>query len=420
MRIIYVLSFTLLISVAGTAQDRCGSAGYLNKVMLSDPAVRENIRQVDRFTTARLRNQPVFESSANQPDAVRPITIPVVVHVLYHNQQENISEDQIRSQIEVLNADFSKTNSDFSRVPPVFAALAADAGIRFEFAKSDPDGRPTNGIVRKQSGRLLWSDDDKVKMESEGGSAAWDTRHYLNFWICNTPGGLLGYGTFPGGAAEKDGVVIRFNVFGTRGNLQARFDKGRTATHEVGHWLNLRHIWGDTNCGDDDVQDTPRQKTHNSGNPSFPHLNAGCDNGVNGDMFMNFMDFSDDASLNMFTQGQRDRMLTLFADGGARNGFLASTGLSDPWNAALTAPSTLETGSAVRIYPNPAAGSSVTLSVDASVSGQHYAVYAADGHLVLSGTLSGNKQVLDLGRIQSGIYFVKVGEGRLSSKFVKN
>ena len=420
MRIFYVLSLLLLISFSGAAQDRCGSAEYLKKAMLSDPSLRENIRRVEGFTAARLREQPVFEYSANQPEAARPIIIPVVVHVVYRTNQENISDDQIRSQIDALNADFSRTNPDFSRVPSVFAALAADAGIRFALAKSDPDGRATTGIIRKKSDRQFWTDDDKVKMESEGGSAAWDTHHYLNFWICNTPDGLLGYGTFPGGAVEKDGVVIRYNVFGTRGVLQVPFDKGRTATHEVGHWLNLIHIWGDTDCGDDGVQDTPRQKTHNKGNPVFPHVNASCDSGVNGDMFMNFMDFSDDASLNMFTMGQRDRMQAQFAVGGARNGFLTTTGLAEPWNTTAAAPASLSAESALRIYPNPAVGSTATISVNAEMAGQRYGIFAADGHLVMSGSLSSNKQDLDLGHMQAGVYFVKVGNGRLAGKFIKN
>jgi hypothetical protein len=423
MRNFYVSFITLLISLSGVAQERCGATGYFNKMVQEHPSLQQNLQQVGQFTQTYLRNHPVFESSANQPDAATRIVIPVVVHVVYNRNEENISDDQIRSQIESLNADFSRTNADFSRVPQAFAAVAADCGIRFVLAKSDPEGRPTNGITRKKSSRQFWTDDDKVKMESEGGTAAWDSRNYLNFWVCNTPGGLLGYGSFPGGPAERDGVVIRWNVFGTRGSLVAPFNLGRTATHEVGHWMNLRHIWGDVSCGDDEVRDTPRQKTHNRGIPTFPRINADCNNGPNGDMFMNFMDFSDDASLNMFTAGQRDRMLSLFATDGARNSLVRSTGIAEPWNTtAAVSPANTKVASELSLYPNPSTNSMVTLTSNSEsrIAGQSWSVFTADGRMMMSGIIGQERQQLDVSKLQAGIYFVKVGNGKMMGKLVRN
>jgi hypothetical protein len=152
-----------------------------------------------------------------------------------------------------------------------------------------------------------------VKSSATGGSDAWDRDRYLNMWVCSLGGGLLGYAQFPGGPAETDGVVIRTSAFGTQGTVADPFDLGRTATHEVGHFLNLRHIWGDTeDCsGSDLVADTPRQRLPNNGKPAFPSIS--CENGPNGDMFMNYMDYVDDDAMFMFTSAQVARMRATLA-----------------------------------------------------------------------------------------------------------
>src|SRR5205085_7351896 len=140
-----------------------------------------------------------------------------------------------------------------------------------------------------------------VKYTANGGHDAWNRDQYLNIWVCDLSG-KIGYAQFPGGPAATDGVVIDYQAFGTLGTASIPFHLGRTATHEIGHWLNLRHIWGDANCGDDLVADTPTQQTDNGGCPSFPHVT--CSNGPNGDMFMNYMDYVNDNCMNMFTAGQ--------------------------------------------------------------------------------------------------------------------
>jgi hypothetical protein len=236
------------------------------------------------------------------------ITIPTVVHVVYKRGQENISDAQVKSQIKVLNDDFRAKNKDLSKVPAPWKGLAGDANISFALAKRDPNGKTTNGITRTKTTRNSFGTGDGVKTKAGGGKPAWPTDRYLNIWVCNLGGGLLGYAQFPGGPARTDGVVILHTAFGTQGTVRPPFNRGRTTTHEVGHFLNLRHIWGDTlDCsGGDRCPDTPNSEGPNFGKPGFPHLT--CSNGPNGDMYMNYMDYVDDEAMFMFTDGQVARM----------------------------------------------------------------------------------------------------------------
>ena len=183
-----------------------------------------------------------------------------------------------------------------------------DAQVRFALAKLNSNGRATRGITRTQTSKTSFDDDDSVKFTAKGGIDAWPSDRYLNLWVCTLSNDLLGYAQFPGGPANTDGVVIRNEAFGKHGSAVAPFDLGRTAVHEVGHWLNLHHIWGDTSdcSGTDHVADTPNAQHPNFGKPSFPQIS--CNNGPNGDMFMNFMDYVDDDKMVMFTAGQVERM----------------------------------------------------------------------------------------------------------------
>ena len=234
------------------------------------------------------------------------ITIPVVVHVIYKNNSENISDAQIHSQIEALNKDFRRMNNDANNTPSDFLPVSADMQIEFCLAKRYL-GNPTNGIVRRQTNHdnfQLYS--DSVFYTSDGGSNAWNTSRYLNIWVCNIAGNVMGWAQFPNaGNTQTDGIVIDYERFGTTGTVSYPYDLGRTTTHEVGHWLNLLHIWGDATCGDDYVNDTPIQEQANFG--CNIHPKPSCTN--NGDMFMNFMDYSDDYCMNLFTQGQKNRVM---------------------------------------------------------------------------------------------------------------
>ena len=249
-----------------------------------------------------------IESGRAMVVAGKLITIPVVVHVVHRAQEENISDAQVRSQIKALTRDFRLKNTDKSKIPAAWKTLASDAKIEFALATTDPRGKKTSGITRTATTMESFPPDNSVKSKKTGGVNPWPTDRYLNFWVCNLSDGLLGYAQFPGGPAATDGVVVLYSAFGTQGAVNPPYDKGRTATHEVGHFLNLRHIWGDRNdcTGNDFVADTPPARQANMGKPKFPAIT--CNNGPNGDMFMNYMDYVDDDSMFMFTVGQVARM----------------------------------------------------------------------------------------------------------------
>jgi hypothetical protein len=273
-----------------------------HQALESDPEFRNRIARVEAYTARHALLNLTARSAG-------PVVIPVVVHVVYDSPELNLSDEQVRSQIDVLNEDYNQANADRINVPSVWSSVVGNAGIRFALATTDPSGASTTGIVRKQTTLTSFSaGDDGVKSSAAGGDDPWPSDRYLNVWTCNLGGGLLGYATFPLQVASRDGVVILASAFGRQGSAEYPYDRGRTMTHEVGHWLNLRHIWGDTtDCsGTDYVDDTPNAGGPNYRTPTFPHVT--CGNGPNGDMFMNFMDYVDDAAMIMFTQGQCARM----------------------------------------------------------------------------------------------------------------
>ena len=287
----------------------CGAMEAHMRLLESDPAMRERRAKIHAATELMVRRGTAFRQGAKKV----PVTIPVVVHVVYRTAAENISVAQIKSQIKAMNRDYSATNPDKINTPTVWSGLIQDSKIRFALATKDPKGNATTGITRKQTTVASFTTDDKVKRAATGGANAWPATKYLNLWVCTLGGGLLGYAQFPGGAAATDGVVILNTGFGTTGTAAAPFNLGRTATHEVGHWLNLNHIWGDTSdcSGTDHVSDTPNAQLPNYGVPTFPHVT--CSNGPNGDMFVNYMDYGDDRAMVMFTNGQVSRMQATLA-----------------------------------------------------------------------------------------------------------
>jgi hypothetical protein len=288
-------SILLLLGTNAKSQRTCGTIDYLEYQIQRDPSVARALQEAD------LRLQAPDERLAGEDEI---LTIPVVVHVVYNTPTENISSEQIESQIAILNEDYRRLNSNGKNTPGAFKAVAADVHIQFRLA----------GITRTSTKKTSFTYNDDVKHASTGGINAWDATRYLNIWVCSLGNNLLGYAQFPGLAAATDGVVIKNSAFGLLGSVKPPFALGRTATHEIGHWLNLNHIWGDKNdCkGNDHVEDTPVQQTSNSGCPSFPHVT--CKNGPDGDMYMNYMDYTDDACMNIFTMGQKKRMMAVLSN----------------------------------------------------------------------------------------------------------
>lgn len=298
----------MTVSTGAPAVRTCGTDRVHERLLATDPA----------YAAARAELENVYWSALQAAAAGEPFgigregvtTIPVVVFVVGNaGAAGDVTDEQVAAQIAVLNDDYRLRNADQATIPEVFRPLAADSRVQFELAGTDPAGAATSGIVRVPSDVEAFGTDDAVKSAATGGADAWPADRYLNLWVCRLEGGLLGYAQFPGGPAETDGVVITDTGFGVGGTARAPFDLGRTATHEIGHWLNLRHIWGDdgTGCsGSDFVEDTPNCAGPNTGKPVFPHVT--CSNGPAGDLFMNYMDYTDDAAMTMFTAGQVFRM----------------------------------------------------------------------------------------------------------------
>ena len=293
-----------------SAQRQCGAMDHLHNQMQKDPKRAHKLELIEQHTNEYLKN--------HKHEGTRDIiTIPVVVHVVWRTSTENISAAQIQSQLDVLNEDFRRLNADADNT----WSQGADTEIEFCLASVDPNGNTTSGITRTQTSVNGFGTNDAVKSNSTGGKNGWPSGDYLNFWVCNIGGGILGYAQFPGGNPATDGVVNDYRYTGTVGTATAPFDLGRTATHEVGHWLNLRHIWGDGNCNADDfVSDTPTSDAPNYG-CAVGHVSCSST-----DMVQNYMDYSDDGCMNVFTEGQKSRMNALFASGGARASLLSSGG----------------------------------------------------------------------------------------------
>ncbi len=294
--------------------------------------------------------------------------IPVVVHIVHNGEPEelggNISDDQVLSQIAVLNKDYNRLNTDADQTPSDFAGVAGSIAIEFVLARQTPDGLPTNGIVRVKGSKATWSINDNTQLKAQ---SYWPSEDYLNIWVCRLSG-YLGYAQFPISdlagledyqqeLATTDGVVFHYKDFGSnkegygelnpdgtsKFDLDSKYNLGRTASHEIGHFLGLRHIWGDEgNCaGTDYVDDTPQQRTETYDCPSHPLSPAGKWCSGTAPMFQNYMDYTDDACMNLFTQGQISRMVTVLENSPRRKSLLTSHGLLEPNpvpnNVALTA-----------------------------------------------------------------------------------
>ena len=288
----------------------CYTMKNLNRLLKEDDKLYKKMYDIEKNSRSILAKQanankgkPGGGGGGTTPppaDELGTISIPVWVTVVYSNSQENISAAQVQSQIDVMNADFRAQNSDASNTPSEFADLVADSEVQFTLA----------GVRRYSTTTTQWGTNDAVKEQYPPVTP--DT--HLNIWVCNIGGGILGYAQFPGGPAATDGVVVGSNYFGDTGYVSAPYDKGRTVTHEVGHYLNLRHIWGDGQCKQDDfVNDTPESNGPNYGCPSYPTENCRST-----DMTMNYMDYTYDTCMYMFSEGQKSRLRTVFASGGPR------------------------------------------------------------------------------------------------------
>jgi len=388
-KVLFLLT-SLLISqflFSQKLQNRCGTD-------LLDAYFKDKVPQ---YASYRLEQKKRIRDYSNIHKSAGTIRIPVVVHVIYRLDEQNISDTQIQSQIDVMNRDFNKKNWDTLKVPSVWKNLIADCGIEFILANRDPNGNITNGITKKATTikDIASIGGDLHYQSSKGGQDIWDRDQYLNIWVCEISGGVYGFSSLPGAPAESDGLVIAFSSFGTEGTATFPTDKGRTTTHEIGHWFNLYHLWGLNQCGDDFINDTPEQLQGNYDCKTYPY-NTTCNSTADGEMFMNFMDYSDDNCLNMFTIGQKDVMIaTINTD---RFTLLTSGG----YNGV----NSIEKKD-FKIYPTPAS-EYINIELDSDLELNRIEVFNVNGLKVseLDIPQPRSDQSVFVGQLNDGMYFL--------------
>lgn len=436
--------FTLIaLSISGVAFGqqihRCATTEAIHHRELAHPGYAEAVNRT--FEQAREMARENGESRAGEI-----YRIPVVVHIVYNTPEENIPDNLVHSQIARLNKDYRRQNEDADETRAEFQGVAADAEIEFYLAGVDPDGNPTGGITRTQTNRTDFSLDlfgggdlDEVKQPDLGGVQAWDTDNYLNIWVCDLVGGnqlfaLFGFAyppasapNWPAGSSapnpDYEGVVVHYEVFGddnplASGQLSVS-DKGRTAVHEVGHYLGIRHTWGDASpfggqdgCTlDDGIDDTPNAADNAAQICNF-NKNT-CTDGSNDlpDMIENYMDYARDECMNLFTQGQVDIMRSML-----------ETARQDLVDGSVTPSSVNELvdASQVAVFPNPASDF-IQVQLPREFEIEIIEIFDLNGKLVQSNAVNGAIQstIIDIDLI-SGLYILRLSnpEGVINKRVV--
>lgn len=326
------------------------------------------------------------------------ITIPVVVHIVTQGFDRGISDEQVYSQIDALNRDYNRQNTDLDIVHPDFQDLIANVGFNFCLATNDPFGNPTTGITRRNTDiDNIATPDNTWLYNSEEGQAAWDTKKYLNIWVTQITLGIAGFATNPGQKSpEQDGVVINPRFFGMDGLATPPFHLGRTGVHEVGHYFNLKHPWNNGCEGTDFVADMPQQL-----NPFRECPTTGADASCGGrNITTNYMNYTDDACQAMFTKGQAMRMQAALI--GARSGLLNSNSC-DPYFPTVS-------GMEVKVFPNPASYYFCVEVGSSNLEQIPYFIYDSRGAKVEEGIVLPNS-LQHFPTYRSGVYFIQFMNG---------
>lgn len=402
---ILIIFIGLLFFTRAAAQMNCVTADYTRTSINNDPQLASAIKQAEAY----IRLQISTPSMSRVENGI--YKIPVVVHNLYHTTGQKITDEQVAAQLETLNKAFRRQNADTVKTPAAFKGLAADCEIEFHLASADPMSRSTTGIIRKYTPVTTWIMDDKMKSSAQMGDDPWDSRKYLNIWVCQMDK-FAGYSTVPGSDAKLDGIVIGLAAFGAG---------QKTIIHEMGHWMGLKHIWGDEYCGDDGVDDTPKQASYTVGCPNTVRVT--CGNSPTGDMYNNYMDFTNDGCMNLFTKGQKARMQAVFASGSARNSLLYSAGLDKPLIYESPLPEEDPRWLQVKVYPNPV-NTVLTLdfSYDVRWVGKTIFVTNLVGQSLKNVTISSKIQTIDVTNFKPGIYFLAAKNDQgvsMKVKFIK-
>ena len=396
-----VLSYSLPAQEPVNKKERkCGTYEYLQKALTENPGLKNKMDSIEAVMQEWISN-----NKKNSHKEI--ITIPVVVHIVYSTDEQNLSDQRVYDQIEALNRDYRNQNADGIEVPSIFQPYRADAHVEFCLAARGPNNNPTTGIERRHTNENSFSValDSKVKFYDEGGLDAWNSSKYLNIWVCNLQGNYMGYAQFPGGTPGTDGLLVDYEYFGVSGT-PAPFNQGRTAVHEIGHCFNLHHTWGDDeNYGDhcegtDFCSDTPNQAVPTYGNPGFPFTDD-CSPAYPGIMFMNYMDYANDDAMLMLTHDQAARIHACL------NTIRLSLKLSD----GCVPPESINEVNPVniRIYPNPASDfvtidrscSNITGQIDISFITVH-------GQTVKTIRSDNSSETINIKNLENGLYLMKL------------
>jgi hypothetical protein len=400
-----LLALLLLMNTMNAqTSKKCGTMKAYERAIAKDPSIIEKEKALELATKNRF----------NKKTRATIYSIPVVIHIIHNGEAigsgTNISDAQALSQLDILNEDFRLMNADSLPTSHPFWGVTADCEIEFCLAEQDEFGNASTGITRDDGMQPSWGQqdiDDIIKP-----ATIWNRHKYLNLWSVNLGGddsSTLGYATFPSSSTDTtDGVVIRPQAFGNIGTAGTGGftinNLGRTASHEVGHWLNLRHIWGDSTCGDDFVTDTEIAEKDNYGCPTFPHnANSTCGSSADGEMYMNYMDYVDDACMNMFTAGQRDRMQSALTID--RASLLMSNGCNAP-----TSVSNISIINDLKLFPNPSNNIIHISSNSNDIT--NIELYTISG-VKVSDNIAINKSnkrniVIDVNNLHTGNYILKI------------
>jgi hypothetical protein len=426
---ILLLSTLFISSIISAQVNRCYTDKYIEYRNSLNPSFKNDIDSTYNFMLSNLNDNPQRDFET--------IRIPVVVHVLYKTENQNLTDSLVRAQIDILNQDYARLNPDTNLTREIFKPVASATGIEFYLAQFDPTGLPTNGIIKKQTDVTSFfslTNLDVMKSEANGGADAWPTDQYLNIWVCNLSipilnvPVILGFATPPNsapnwpagsGASESqyDGVVIHYEVFGSIPNATGTFEsvnKGRTLVHEVGHYLGLRHTWGDPGQGedgcvvDDGINDTPISAAANQQTCDYA-MNS-CNEGVDDlpDMIENYMDYSNENCLNMFSKQQVEAMRFVVEN------FRSDLLLSTPIISTLSPK--------INVYPNPA-NDILTLKHGLSNLTGDITIFDFCGKIVKSMKVNNNNSKIDLvvNELAPGSYFIQLNSqsGAYFNRFTK-
>ncbi len=403
---------TLFLFTTGKifAQRTCASYEHLQDQMRNDPEFARKVKEKEKSFNNYIRQ------ADRQNGKPTTLTVPVIVHIVYNTPEQNISDAQVQSQIDVLNEDFTATNKDYNNYDAGYRAVKGDASIKFCLVQTR----------HVSTSKKSFGFNDGVKKSQQGGDDAIDPMHTLNIWVCNLGHNLLGYAQFPGGPPETFGIVILYSAFGrgSQYNLLSAYNLGRSATHELGHCLGLRHIWGDAVCGNDFVDDTPLHNAPNFGCPGEGHLST-C-TGTPLEMWMDYMDYTDDRCMYFFSDGQVARADFFIDTDPQLQSIIASTacttgaGNTTVVSSASSAPSSSRVVKGeFAVYPSLTKGE-INIDLNAVRTGAVVVnVYNQAGALVMKQQIAVvegmNTKTMDLSRLQNGVYILQLNQDNAKS-----